>query len=66
MKAKEIKGLGRTELEERLRTLGDELFDARFKHTIRQLGDTSRMRKLRRDIARVKTAITQVAGKAGR
>lgn len=66
MKAKEIKGLGAAELAERLKSLGDELFDARFKHTIRQLGDTDRIRKLRRDIARVKTALSATAGKAGR
>ena len=41
--------------EERLRELSEELFNLRFQFATRQLTNTSRIREVRRDIARVKT-----------
>jgi large subunit ribosomal protein L29 len=38
------------------------VFDAKFKNFTNRLNDTSSVRKARRDLARVKTILTQRAG----
>jgi large subunit ribosomal protein L29 len=58
MKLGEVKEL-RSKNAEELRSMQDslskEFFDARIKHGVGQLENTSRLRELRRDMARVKT-----------
>ena len=44
-----------TNPETRLRELNEELFRLRFQFATRQLTNTSRIRQIRRDIARTKT-----------
>lgn len=61
MKPSELKDKSRTELLEEEQRLRRELFDARFQHGTRQLSDTASIRRLRRDLARVLTFITQKA-----
>lgn len=46
------------ELMDSLLTLKKEAFNLRFQQAIGQLENTSRMRDVRRDIARVKTVLT--------
>ena len=58
MKANEIKELTVEELESKLGDLKQELFNLRFQHTVNQLDSPSRLSAVRKDIARVKTAIT--------
>ena len=43
------------EIEEALENAHQEVFNLRIQHVIGQLSDTSRMRAVRRDIARLKT-----------
>lgn len=60
MKGSELHGLSREELLQRLDELHQEMFNLRFQMATRQLADTSRVRQVRRDIARVKTALREL------
>ena len=55
MKAKEITELADEELELRLKQSREELFNLRFQHAAGQLENTSRLRQVRQDIARIMT-----------
>lgn len=55
MKASEIRELDRDELQRRLGTLREELFNLRFQLATGQLENTSRVRQVRKDIARILT-----------
>ena len=55
MKASELRDLTPDQLDDRLRELREELFNLRFQQATRQLTNTSRIREVRRDIARVLT-----------
>jgi large subunit ribosomal protein L29 len=55
MKASELRELSPEQLDDRLRELREELFNLRFQYATRQLTNTSRIREVRRDIARVLT-----------
>lgn len=55
MSAAELRELSDTELAERYDTTKRQLFDLRFALATGQLDDSSRLRKLRRDVARVLT-----------
>ncbi len=57
----ELKGKSATELNEDLVALKKELFNLRFQNATNQLDNTSRIKEVRRNIARVKTMITQKA-----
>ena len=60
MKASELKGKSASELASMERELRDELFRLRMKHYSGQLQRVSELREKRRDIARVKTAQTEL------
>jgi len=62
MKATELKGKSVEELNEELLNLLREQFNLRMQHTTGQLEKTDQLRKVRRDIARVKTILTEKAG----
>ncbi|OGQ96244.1 MAG: 50S ribosomal protein L29 [Deltaproteobacteria bacterium RIFOXYD12_FULL_57_12] len=59
MKAKEIfqkiKGMSQDELTAKERSLREDLFKLEFQHRVRRLENTSRLRAIRREIARVQT-----------
>ena len=57
MKASEVRELNAEQLESKLEELKKELFNLRFQHAINQLENPLRMREVKRDIARIKTAI---------
>ena len=59
MKAAEVRELTAVQLEEKLQELKAELFNLRFQHAINQLNNPQRIREVRRDIARVLTAMRQ-------
>ena len=59
MKAEELKGKSVDELKKLLLEKRKEQFNLRFQLSGGQLENTSQIRKLRRDIARVKTFINQ-------
>lgn len=64
MKAKDLKDRSPTELQEMEHDLARNLWKARFANFTNQLDDTAKMRRLRRELARVKTVIHQKARQA--
>lgn len=61
MKIDEVRGMTPDQLQDELLNLKKEAFNLRFQQAIGQLENTARMREVRRDIARVKTVLTNVA-----
>ncbi|HOJ57129.1 MAG TPA: 50S ribosomal protein L29 [Bacillota bacterium] len=59
MKAREIRELSTDELNLRLDSLKEELFNLRFQVATGQLDNPMRIRQVRKDIARVKTVLRQ-------
>jgi len=59
MKYAEIKDLSVVELKKKRAGLSEELFQARIKNTIGQLSNPIEIRNLRRDIAKINTAIVK-------
>jgi large subunit ribosomal protein L29 len=57
MKASEVRAKGDQELREQLLQLKKEQFNLRFQKATGQLESTSRVRVVRRDIARIKTVL---------
>ena len=57
MKADELRGKTTEELENELQTLKESLFNQRFRSILGQQEDTTRIGKIRKDIARVKTLL---------
>jgi large subunit ribosomal protein L29 len=55
MKAADIRSLNADEREERLRELYGEWRDLRFQEAVGQMTATTRIREIRKDIARIKT-----------
>lgn len=62
MKFEEIKELTSSELRKRVVQLREELFEARMKHSIGQLGSPLDIRHKRKDLARLKTALHMKLG----
>lgn len=56
---KELKELSVLELNDQLKQLKEELFNLRFQHAVNQLGNPVRINLVKKDIARVKTALRQ-------
>lgn len=59
MKAKDLRQKSAEELKGELMALLEEQFKLRMQHSTAQLSNTTRMRGVRRDIARVRTLIGQ-------
>jgi large subunit ribosomal protein L29 len=59
MKPTEVRGLTPDQLSEQLASLKKEQFNLRFQRATGQLENTSRVRAVRRDIARIKTVQAQ-------
>ncbi|MXY29023.1 50S ribosomal protein L29 [Candidatus Poribacteria bacterium] len=57
MKADELRGQTTEELEGELQSLKETLFNQRFRSILGQQEDTTRIGKIRKDIARVKTVL---------
>lgn len=62
MKFEDIKELTSAELRKRAMQLKEELFEARMKHSIGQLGSPIEIRAKRRDLARLRTALHMKLG----
>lgn len=56
---KELVGKSAEELQNELVSAKKELFNLRFQNATNQLDNTSRIREVRKNIARIKTVITQ-------
>ena len=57
MKASEVRAMPVDELNEKLVDLKEELFNLRFQLAANQLENTARIKTVKKDIARVKTAL---------
>ena len=58
---KDLKGKSVAELNEELVAAKKELFNLRFQNATNQLDNTSRIKEVRRNIARIQTAITEAS-----
>ena len=54
-----LKGMSVEELTDELTAAKKELFNLRFQNATNQLDNTSRIKEVRRNIARIQTVITQ-------
>jgi large subunit ribosomal protein L29 len=61
MKASELRGRSTDELDRELQSLLRAQFNLRMQKATQQLNNTSQIRKVRRDIARVRTILNQKA-----
>ena len=59
----DLKAKSVVELNEELVAARKELFNLRFQNATNQLDNTSRIKEVRRNIARIQTVITEKAGK---
>ena len=59
MTATEIRELSNTEIAQQIETLKDELFNLRFQQATGQLTNTARLKTVKKDIARMKTVLTE-------
>ena len=64
MKAEDVRSKTVDELTGNLYELAKEAFNLRFQQSSGQLENTARVRAVRRDIARIKTILTQKAQEA--
>ncbi|MEE1075938.1 MAG: 50S ribosomal protein L29 [Acutalibacteraceae bacterium] len=60
MKASELRELSAEELQMKLKSLKEELFNLRFQLAINQLENPMRISAVKKDIARVHTVLTQM------
>ena len=58
---KELKGKSVAELNEELVAAKKELFNLRFQNATNQLENTSRIKEVRKNIARIQTVITEAS-----
>ena len=64
MNAHELRDKTPDQLREELSTLKKEAFNLRFQQATGQLESTARMRSVKRDVARVRTVLTEKAALA--
>lgn len=64
MRASELRGRDPEELQRELEDLQQELFDLKFQWQAEENPDTSRRRRLRRDVARYKTVLHEMEREA--
>jgi len=61
MKAKELRELTPEEIAKKQKDLKEEVFNLRFRHSTGQLENTSRMKIIRKDLARVTMVLHEKA-----
>jgi large subunit ribosomal protein L29 len=59
MKANELRDLTTAEIEQKVKSLKEELFNLRFQLATGQLENTARIREVRKALARMKTVIRE-------
>lgn len=59
----DLRALSLDQLDEEVLKLKKEQFNLRFQQATGQLENTARVRQVRRDVARIKTALTKLANK---
>lgn len=65
MKYADISGLSGKELVKKAKELRSQMFEARMKNALGQLSNPMTIRSMRRDVARLKTALRAKAAKVG-
>lgn len=63
MKASEMRGLSKVELQGKIQSMEENLFKLHCNKTLGQLEDTSAITKARRDVARAKTVLHEIEQK---
>jgi large subunit ribosomal protein L29 len=66
VKASSIKDMTPDEIRLRVAELREEMFNLRFRNTMRQLDNPLRIREARRELARMLTVLREKEGVAGR
>ncbi|MFC2161773.1 50S ribosomal protein L29 [Acidobacteriota bacterium] len=66
MKSTEIREFTEEELVTKEAELKDQLFKLKFQHTLGQLENSVKMKNVRRDIARIKTILTEKSKSKGK
>lgn len=61
MKVSEIRDLGPEEIKSKVDDLREELFNLRFQHGTGQLENSQKLKQTKKDIARLKTILREVA-----
>ena len=61
MKAKDIRALTTNQMLDKEKQYKEELFNLRFQQATGQLENTARLRKVRKNIARIKTILSEDA-----
>ena len=59
MKASELRNKSPVELQKELLAMLKVQFSLRMQHATQQLGNTNQLRNVRRDVARIKTILSQ-------
>lgn len=59
LKAEKIRDLVEAEIEQKIRELHEEIFNLRFRNSMRQLQNPLLIREKRRDIARLRTILNE-------
>ena len=62
MKAAEVRDMTALELDNKLADLKKELFALRFQHAVNQLDNPTRLKAVKKDIARIKTILRERSG----
>lgn len=65
MKASHIREMSAEMLQQKMRELSEESFKLRFQNATSQLDNTAMIRKIKKDIARVKTIIGERSANKG-
>ena len=65
MKIGDVRQMSTDQLEDEILKLKKEQFNLRFQRATGQLENTSRVRQVRRDIARIKTVLVEQRRKSG-
>jgi large subunit ribosomal protein L29 len=60
METKEIRALSADQIKAKIADMREESMKLRFQQVTGQLTDTSRLRTLRRDVARMETILTEI------
>lgn len=59
MKMNDLRSMSVEELQTKMKDLREELGNLKFQHKIRPLEDSSKLKKIRKDIARIETIVSQ-------
>ncbi len=63
MTIRELREMSEEELKTKETELADQLFKLKFQKTLGQLDSPMKIKNVKRDIARIKTLLTEMAGK---